>query len=85
VRGSVRPYTHQTYEVPMRLHMNPALGATKLKDLGPAQVQTLYRHKLDEGPSPKTGKYVHTTLHRVLKQAVRWGLVPGTSRRRSTC
>jgi hypothetical protein len=68
VRDSVRPYTHQTYEVLVRLHMNPVLGATKLKDLGRAQVQTLYRHKLDEGPSPKTVKYVHTTLHRVLSR-----------------
>jgi integrase len=76
VRGSVRPYTHQTYESLVRLHMNPALGATKLKDLAPAQVQSLYRRKLDEGLAPKTVKYLHTTLHRALKQAVRWGLVP---------
>jgi integrase len=60
----------------MRLHVCPALGRTKLKDLAPAQVQALYRRKLDGGLSPKTVKYVHTTLHRALKQAVRWGLVP---------
>ncbi len=76
VRGTVRPYTHQTYESLVRLHVCPALGRTKLKDLAPAQVQALYRRKLDEGLAPKTVKYVHTTLHRALKQAVRWGLVP---------
>jgi integrase len=44
--------------------------------LTPAHVQGLYRAKLDEGLAPKTVKYIHTTLHRALKQAVRWGLVP---------
>lgn len=76
VRGTVRPYTHKCYESIVRLHVNPAFGTTKLKDLAPAQVQALYRRKLDEGLSPKTVKYVHTTLHRALKQAVKWGLVP---------
>jgi integrase len=32
--------------------------------------------KLDEGLAPKSVKHVHTTLHRALGQAVRWGLVP---------
>jgi integrase len=44
--------------------------------LTPAQVQTLYRAKLDEGLAPKSVKHIHTTLHRAFKQAVRWGLVP---------
>jgi integrase len=60
----------------MRNHVCPALGRTKLAALAPAHVQSLYRAKLDEGLSPKTVKHIHTTLHRALKQAVRWGLVP---------
>src|SRR5215203_585266 len=48
VRGSVRPYTYQTYESFVRRHVNPAIGHLKLRDLGPAHVQTLYRAKLDE-------------------------------------
>jgi integrase len=60
----------------LSLHVCPALGRTKLKYLAPAQVQALYRRKLDEGLAPKSVKYIHTTLHRALKQAVRWGLVP---------
>ncbi len=49
---------------------------TKLAALAPAHVQTLYCQKLDEGLAPKRVKYLHTTLHRALRQAVRWGLLP---------
>ncbi|HEX2107738.1 MAG TPA: site-specific integrase [Rubrobacteraceae bacterium] len=76
VRGSVKVTTHASYGSVVRNHVSPALGRTKLAGLTPAHVQRLYRAKLDEGLSPKTVKYIHTTLHRALKQAVRWGLVP---------
>jgi integrase len=75
VRGSVKVTTHAGYERVVRLHVCPTLGRKKLSALTPAHVQTLYRQKLDEGLSPKSVKYIHTTLHRALKQAVRWGLV----------
>ena len=76
VRGSVKVTTHAGYERVARLHVCPTLGGTKLAALSPAHLQTLYRAKLDEGLAPKSVKYIHTTLHRALKQAVRWGLVP---------
>jgi integrase len=60
----------------VRLHVCPTLGSTKLSALTPAHVQTLYRRKLDEDLAPKSVKYIHTTLHRALRQATRWGLVP---------
>jgi integrase len=76
VRGSVKATTYQSYGSLVRLHVCPTLGGTKLSAITPAHVQTLYRRKLDEGLAPKSVKYIHTTLHRALKQAVRWGLVP---------
>jgi integrase len=76
VRGSVKVNTYQSYGSLVRLHVCPTLGSTKLSALTPAHVQTLYRAKLDEGLAPKTVKFIHTTLHRALRQAVRWGLVP---------
>jgi integrase len=76
VRGSVKVTTHASYERVARLHVCPTLGGTKLSALTPAHIQALYRAKLDEGLAPKTVKYIHTTLHRALRQAVRWGLVP---------
>jgi integrase len=76
VRGSVKATTYQSYASLVRLHICPTLGSTKLSTLTPAHVQGLYRQKLDDGLAPKTVKYIHTTLHRALRQAVRWGLVP---------
>jgi|SRR5215211_360159 len=76
VRGSVKVTTYQSYGSLVRLHVCPTLGGTKLSALTPAHLQGLYRSKLDECLGPKSVKHVHTTLHRALKQAVRWGLVP---------
>jgi integrase len=82
VRGSVKATTCQSYASLVRLHVCPTLGSTKLSALTPAHVQTLYRRNLDEGLAPKSVKYIHTTLHRALRQTTRWGLVPETRLRR---
>jgi integrase len=61
----------------VRLHLAPTLGHLKLKMLSPAHVQRLYRSKLlNSGFSRRTVQFIHTTLHKALKQAVRWVLVP---------
>ena len=39
-------------------------------------MQGLYRSKLNSGLSRRTVQLIHSTLHKALKQAVRWGLVP---------
>ena len=76
VRDTVRPTTFERYEQVVRLHICPALGKTKLKNLTPAHVRGLYREKLDAGLSSRTVHYVHVTLHKALKQAVMDGLIP---------
>jgi integrase len=48
----------------------------RLKALTPAHVQGLYREMQDRGLSARTVQYTHAVLHRALKQAVRWGMVP---------
>jgi integrase len=75
VRGSVKPITHQSYEMLVDKHMVPALGNVRLSTLTPAHLQGFYRSKLDSGLSPRTVQYIHVVLHRALKQALRWGLV----------
>src|SRR5215207_1995380 len=75
VRGSVKPVTHQSYEMLVGKHVVPALGNVKLSNLTPAHVQGFYRSKLDAGLSPRTVQYIHVVLHRALKQALRWSLV----------
>ncbi len=76
VRDTVRPRTFERYEQIVRDHLKPPLGRVRMKSLTPAHVRQLYREKLDEGLSPRTVQYVHTTLHKALKQAVMDGLVP---------
>ena len=39
-------------------------------------VQGLYREMQDRGLSARTVQYTHAVLHRALKQAVRWSMVP---------
>ena len=76
VKGSVRPITFESYERLVRVHVVPALGRVKLKALSPAHLQALYRDRLDAGLSPSTVQRLHAVIHRALKQALRWGLVP---------
>ena len=75
VKGSVKPITFESYELLVRVHIVPALGRVKLKNLSPPHLQAFYRNRLDAGLSPVTVRYLHALLHRSLKQALRWNLV----------
>src|ERR687890_21355 len=76
VSDTVKATTFERYEQITRLHLKPALGRVKLKALTPAHVRGLYREKLEAGSSARTVRYIHTTLHKALKQAVMDGLLP---------
>jgi integrase len=76
VKGSVKSITFENHERLVRVHITPALGRVKLKALSPAHLQAFYRDHLDAGLSPRTVRYLHALLHRSLKQALRWNLVP---------
>jgi integrase len=76
VSDTVKATTFERYEQITRLHLKPALGRVKLKALTPAHVRGLYREKLEAGSPARTVRYVHTTLHKALKQAVMDGLIP---------
>jgi integrase len=60
----------------VRLHLKPSIGGIGIKDLGPLDVEELYRGKLRSGLSARTVQIIHATLHKALKQALRWALVP---------
>lgn len=76
VESTIRPKSYYRYEQLSRVHIAPAIGAVKLAKLTPAHVQSLYRVKLDSGLSPRTVQYIHATLHKALKRAVQWGMIP---------
>jgi integrase len=75
-RNRLRPKTYKDYSGLTRVHIVPALGHIKLKNLTPLHVQQFYGTKLESGLSKRTVEYIHTVLHAALKQAVRWELVP---------
>ena len=75
-RSSVRTSTYERHEQIVRLHIKPAIGRVKLSKLTPAQVQGLYRDKLDSGLSPATVQKVHAVLHKALAQALKWTMIP---------
>jgi integrase len=79
---NVRPSTLSNYRTHIRTYVVPALGATPLQRLSPAQLNAFYQALLTEGRlrdgqgmAPKTVHNVHAILHRALKDAVRWGYV----------
>jgi integrase len=76
IRGTLRQRTWVRHEEVTRLHLKPTIGSAKLDRLNALQVQSLYRSKLDSGLSPRTVQIIHATLHKALKQAVKWSLVP---------
>jgi integrase len=71
VRDRVRPGTFKPYEAIARLHVKPTLGKTKLEKLNAMQLEKLYRQKLDAGLSARRVRYIHVTIHKALKDAVR--------------
>lgn len=72
----IRPSTFNRYAMHVNYHLIPALGARKLAQLTPQQVQTFYAEKVKSGLSPTSVRFTHAVLHRALKDALRLGLVP---------
>lgn len=75
IRGNVRPGTYKPYEAIVRLHIKPTLGTVKLDKLNAMQLEKLYRQKLDAGLSSRRVRYIHVTVRKALKDAVRLQLL----------
>ena len=76
IRDNVRSGTYRPYEAIVRLHVNPTLGSTKLEKLTTLQLEKLYRQKLGEGLLARRVRYIHVTIRKALKDAVRLQLLP---------
>jgi integrase len=75
-RPTIRKNTYRSYEGVIRNHINPNAGGVSLAKLTPSHVQGLYGAMERAGVSPRLRQLAHAVLHRALKQAVKWGLVP---------
>jgi integrase len=76
VKGTVRESTYSRDKYLVTNHIKPALGRLKLKNLNAMHLQGLYRERLDFGLSGSTVQKIHHVLHKGLRQAVRWNLIP---------
>ncbi len=73
--GKLEHSTYVRYAGIVRNHLVPSIGKRKLKDLGRPEVRRLYREKSKDF-SPRSVDYLHVTLQKALKQAVRDDLIP---------
>src|SRR5215218_1815009 len=76
VRGTVRESTYSRDRYLVTNHVKPSIGRVKLKNLNALHLQSLYRERLDSGLSSSTVQKIHHVLHKGLRQAVRWTLIP---------
>ena len=84
IEPTVRPATHYSYARNLRLHVLPQLGPVQLRRLDAGMLNGLYAALLADGKqfngggglSPRSVSYVHTIVHRALRDAVRWGRIP---------
>lgn len=69
IKDTVRQRTWERYESVIRVHIKPAIGSVKLKDLTRAHVKGLYA-------TLKTPQHAHITLRKALNDAVADNLIP---------
>jgi integrase len=80
IRPTIESTTLASYEQNVRLHVLPHLGALTLQALDPGHLNGLYARLLETGRtdgmgglSARTVRYIHTIIHRALRDATRWG------------
>ena len=78
IRPTIRPTTFSSYKTHVERHIIPRIGSLQLQQITGVQINLLYARLLSEPDphghllSPATVRRVHATLHRALKDAVRW-------------
>lgn len=83
VKGALRPSTWVNYRNYLDAYVIPVIGQSALQDLTAVRLNLLYSHLLEHGRvkgpgglAPKTVQNVHRMLHRALRDAVKWDLLP---------
>ena len=82
IRATIRPTTFLSYKGHVERHLVPALGRIPLQQLSGAHINAFYAKLLGENGngqkrqiSPSTVRRIHATLHRAMKDAVRWNQI----------
>lgn len=76
----VKPSTFASYQANLEIHVLPSLGGRSLQQLTAPMLNTLYAELLNRGGergplSAKTVRYIHTTIHKALSDAVDAGIL----------
>ena len=81
-QANITPQSTQTYQFFIERHIIPAIGHVPLTDLRPQHLAHLYSEKLSSGRRDGKGglglrstRYIHTTLHKALSNALKIGLI----------
>lgn len=72
---TIKPLTYSSYEVAVRRHIKPSIGALRLQSVRGIHVQKLYNDMTAAGLSAKTVKNVAAVLHKAFSVALKQGLV----------
>src|SRR5918995_1849582 len=75
VRNTMKRRSFETYQSIAKVHLIPAFGDIKLKDLRREQVQHMYSLKCEVRLSAARVRRIHGALSSALNHAVRWGLI----------
>ena len=71
----VRSRTFADYNALLTRYVREPLGAIKLADLRPIDIQKVYQSMQERGLSARVVKYTHAVLSSALKQAVKWDML----------
>ncbi len=74
-RVKVKPLTYSSYEMAIKNHIKPAIGAMRLQAVKGIHVQKLYNGMTASGLSAKTVKNVSAILHKAFSVAQKQGLI----------
>ena len=82
IRATIRPTTYSSYACHVETHIIPTLGRLPLKKITGANINVFYAKLLARGEqegertmSPSTVRRIHATLHRAMRDAVRWNKI----------
>ncbi|OFV82373.1 MAG: hypothetical protein A2W26_05565 [Acidobacteria bacterium RBG_16_64_8] len=82
IESTIRPTTFLSYQSHVECHLVPALGRIPLQQVTGAQINAFYARLMGQGGdggkrkvSPSTVRRIHATLHRAMKDALRWNRI----------
>jgi integrase len=71
----LRDNTYKEYEGLIERYVKPQLGAMRLSDMRPLDIQNFYTGLSEKKLSPRTVRFTHSVLTSAFKQAVRWRML----------